>query len=132
MEGKYLPLKDLQVYQLARKLSVAGWKIYNSLDWKIRKIIGDQFIEATDSVGANIAEGYLHYHFLDKIRFYYNARASHAEAVYHWLELLRERGFVNMEIYQETIGISAELAPKLNKFIGLTYKMKDWNNKKPE
>jgi four helix bundle protein len=130
MEGKYIPLKDLQVYQLARKLSVVGWKIYNGLDWKIRKIIGDQFIEATDSVGANIAEGYLRYHFLDKIKFYYNARASHAEAICHWLELLKERGFVNKENYEEMIKISAELAPKLNKFINLTYEMKDWNKKK--
>jgi S23 ribosomal protein. len=132
MEGKYIPLKDLHVYQLAKRLSVIGWKIYGGMDWKIRKIIGDQFITATDSVGANIAEGYLRYHFLDKIKFYYNARASHAEAVYHWLELLKERGLVKKEDYEEMIKTSAELAPKLNKFIGLTYKMKDWNNKKLE
>jgi four helix bundle protein len=129
MEGKYIPLKDLQVYQLARKLSVVGWKIYSNFDWRTKKIIGDQFIESTDSVGANIAEGYLRYHFLDKIKFYYNARASHAEAVYHWLELLRERSFVDKEDYGEMIKISAELAPKLNRFIGLTYEMKSWNKK---
>ncbi|MGB9743187.1 MAG: four helix bundle protein [Minisyncoccales bacterium] len=65
-KNKYILLKDLEVYQLARELSKIGWEIYNSLDWQTKKISGDQFIEATDSVGANIAEGYGRFHFLEK------------------------------------------------------------------
>lgn len=65
----YLTLDNLEVYKLARQLSKEAWKIYKKLDWQIRKIIGDQFIRATDSIGANIAEGYGRYHFLDKIKF---------------------------------------------------------------
>jgi len=52
---KYILLKDLEIYQLARELSKIGWEIYQKLDWKTKKINGDQFIEATDSIGANIA-----------------------------------------------------------------------------
>ena len=82
---KYILLKNLEIYQLARELSKIGWEIYQKLDWKTKKINGDQFIEATDSIGANIAEGYNRFHFLDKIKFYYNARSSLSEACYHWL-----------------------------------------------
>lgn len=67
---KYIVLKDLEVYKLARELSKIGWEIYEFLDWQIKKIVGDQFIEATDSIGANIAEGYSRFHFLDKIKFF--------------------------------------------------------------
>lgn len=48
MKKNYIPLKDLEVYQLARELSKIAWKIYRSLDWQTKKIIGDQFIESTD------------------------------------------------------------------------------------
>ena len=53
--------------------------------------MGDQFIEAVDSVGANIAEGYGRFHYLDRIKFYYNSRASLIECNEHWIELLKER-----------------------------------------
>jgi four helix bundle protein len=73
---KYIPLRDLEVYKLARELSKIGWEIYDSLDWQTKKIMGDQFIEAPASAAANIAEGYGRHHYLDKIKFFYNARAS--------------------------------------------------------
>ena len=62
---KYIVLKDLEVYRLARELSSMGWDIYDKLDWQDRKTMGDQFIRSTDSVGANIAEGYGRFHYLD-------------------------------------------------------------------
>ena len=80
MKKKYIQLKNLEVYKLARELSSIAWDIYKSLDWRDKKIMGDQFISSTDSFGANIAEGYTRYHFLDKIKFLYNARASLVEA----------------------------------------------------
>ncbi len=88
--NKYIPLKDLEVYGLARKMSSIAWGIYEELSWQDKKIMGDQFIESTDSVGSNIAEGYRRYHYLDKIK-YYTSRASLSESFAHWLELLYER-----------------------------------------
>jgi four helix bundle protein len=129
MEGnQYINLYSLQIYQLARELSKKTWIIYNKLDWKNKKIIGDQFIESVDSVGANIAEGYARFHYLDKIKFYYNARASHSEAIAHWLSLLKERKLVSGDEFEEIIKISSELAPKLNSYINAIYRAK--NDKK--
>lgn len=124
---KYTLLKDLEVYNLARELSKIGWDIYNSLDWQTKKINGDQFIEATDSVGANLAEGYGRFHYLDKIKFFYNSRTSLNESNDHWLELLKERNKVDSEKYKEFKAIAEKLSIKLNNFITSTYKPK--NNK---
>ena len=92
--------------------------------------MGDQFIESTDSVGANIAEGYHRFHYLDKIKFYYNSRASLSESNNHWLELLNERKEVDNKKYKEFKLITEKLSIKLNNFISSTYKSK--NNKKIE
>jgi len=118
---EFIEAKDLKVYQLARQLSKLAWEIYESLSWQDKKIMGDQFIESTDSVGANIIEGYGRYHYLDKIRFYYIARASLNESAIHWLELLLDRNKINHEQYKEMIDVAKDLQVKLNNFIGTTY-----------
>lgn len=120
----YITLGNLQVYQLSRQLSRQAWTVYKNMDWQIKKVIGDQFIRATDSIGVNIAEGYGRYHYLDKIKFYYNARASHYEAIAHWLDLLFERLLIEKKDYLSILKISSELAPKLNGFISSTYNAK--------
>ena len=121
METKtFITIKDLQVYQLSRKLSTIAWDIYSKMSFEEKKIIGDQFIRATDSIGANIAEGYSRFHFLDKVRFYYNARASQSESTDHWLELLFERNKINQQVFDEYKSISKDLQIKLNNFIKFT------------
>jgi len=80
MGKKYLSLDKLEVYKLARELSRITWEIYQELDWQNKKSQGDQFLSATDSVGANIAEGFGRFHFLDKVKFYFNARGSLLES----------------------------------------------------
>lgn len=89
-----MKLGDLEIYKLSREISKDAWDIYNKLDWDIKKIIGNQFICAIDSIGANIAEGFGRFHFLDKNKFNYNARASLLESI-HWLELLEERNKID-------------------------------------
>ena len=121
---KYIPLKDLEVYKLARKLSRIAWKVYETLSWRDKKLMGDQFIESIDSIGANISEGYKRYHYLDKIKFYYNSRASFSEAIEHWLELLYERKRISKDLFDNIESIAKELSIKLNNFISSTYKAK--------
>jgi len=127
MEKKFIPVKDLEVYKLARELSKIAWKIYECLDWQDKKTMGDQFLTATDSIGANIAEGYSRFHYLDRVKFYYNARASLNEASEHWIELLKERGKVSKENYKKYKTISKNLGVKLNNFINATYHQKQSN-----
>jgi len=122
--GNYIPLPRMEVYQLARELSDKSWEVFQKLDWHQQKIIGDQFIRAIDSVGANIAEGYGRYHAADRIKFYYNSRASLIEATEHWLELLLARGFIIGEAYRGIKECADKLSLKLNNFISITARLK--------
>ncbi len=109
----------MEIYKLARAISADAWKIYNNLSWQDKKIVGDQFITAIDSVGANIAEGFGRFHFLDKNKFNYNARGSLLESL-HWLCLLTEREKISKEteaLLEERIAI---LHRQLNNYIKST------------
>ena len=125
MKRKYILLSDLDVYKLARELSKTAWEIYESLDWQDKKTMGDQFLTATDSVGANTAEGYGRFHYLDRIKFYYNNRASLSEANDHWIELLNERGKIKKEKYNSYKTVAKDLGIRLNNFITTTYRQKN-------
>lgn len=109
-------LENLEVYQLALSLSNLSRKIYDKFDFNTKKVIWNQYITSIDSVGANIAEGYGRFHYLDSTKFYYNARWSLNEAK-HWLNLLHERGFASYEMYNQLLSLINLLAPKLNNFI---------------
>lgn len=123
-KSKYILLKDLETYQLAKKLSEIGWSIYEKLDWQDKKVMGDQFIRSTDSIGANVAEGYGRFHYLDRIKFYYNSRASYTEAKEHWLQLLFERNKISADIFDAYSTTGTKFLLKLNNFISVTYKNK--------
>lgn len=125
MEKKrFIKLEELDVYKLARRLSSLAWEMYEKLDWQDKKLMGDQFVEATDSIGANIAEGYRRYHYLDQIKFYYNARASLSESCGHWIELLHERKKITQAQFTSMKQIAGQLSVKLTNFINSTYKSK--------
>jgi four helix bundle protein len=122
--GKYITIENLEVYILSCELSESGWEVYKNFDWRIKKIAGDQFITALDSVGANIAEGYGRFHYLDKIKFYYNARGSLLEAL-HWLRLLHGRELIDDHEFSSLKEKIENLHVKLNLFIKSTYEVKN-------
>ncbi len=121
---KYIKLQDLEVYKLSRELSKIGWEIYEKMDWQTKKVIGDQFITATDSFGANVAEGYSRFHYLDKIKFFYNSRGSLTEAV-HWADLLFERRKISKEQHQSFLKTADLCSIKLQNLISSNYKARD-------
>ena len=127
MSQEYIELEQLEVYKISRELSSIGWKIFETLSWQNRKIIGDQFITSVDSIGANIAEGYGRFHYLDKIKFYYNSRVSFFECKNHWLNLLFERKIITETLFNEFNIASKPFVIKLNNFISSTYKSKEKN-----
>lgn len=122
---EYIPLKDLEVYQLARELSKKAWVIFERMSWQDKKTIGDQFISSIDSIGANIAESYGRFHYLDRVRFLYNSRGSMLEAINHWLDLLLERTKVSQIEYDEIKVIADKLSVKLNNYITSIYNSKN-------
>jgi four helix bundle protein len=88
----------LELYKIAVELSSSGWKIYEEMDWQTRKVIGDQFITALDSIGAKVAVGYGRFHYKDRLKFYYYSRGSLLESK-HWTFLLLQRKLLNNDQY---------------------------------
>jgi hypothetical protein len=54
--------EELEIYQLAEKLSDIIWDIVIKWDSFPRITIGTQFVDASDSFGANIEQDLLRYH----------------------------------------------------------------------
>ena len=124
MEGEYTKLGNLFVYRISIELCGLGWEIYKNLDWQTKKITGDKFIEAVDSNAANIAEGYGRFNYLDRIKFYYNARASLLEAK-HWCFLLYRRQKVKKEMFDQFLKQANHVHYHLNEWIKKTYQQKN-------
>lgn len=122
--AEYITLGNLEVYKASLGLSEESWKIYHKMDWQIKKIIGDQFITSVDSIGANIAEGYGRFHYLDKVKFYYNARGSLLEAK-HWALLLYKRKVITKDEFDKIIFGLNDLHKKINELIKSTKSVKD-------
>ncbi|SDC66310.1 four helix bundle protein [Algoriphagus faecimaris] len=122
---KFIPVHELEVYRLARKLSSMAWNIYERLSFQQRKVWGDQMLESIDSVGANIAEGYARFHYLEKIRFYYISRASLSEGVDHWIDLGFERCIVSDQEFESINRLKTDIQVKFNNMIKATYSAKN-------
>jgi four helix bundle protein len=116
----YIDIHDMEIYKLSRKLSSMAWAIYVSLPQYLKFHMGDQLLRASDSVGANLTEGYFRYTYKDKNKFYVIARASHGEAFKHWMSLLLERELISLELHDEFLATSKDLNVKLNNFITKT------------
>lgn len=114
-----MKLEDLEIYRLAKELSKEVWIVYNNFDWQTKKIMGDQFIESVDSIGANIAEGFGRFHYLDRNKFNYNARGSLIESL-HWLNILYERKKIEEASNKNLNQKLKTLSIKLNNYINST------------
>jgi four helix bundle protein len=111
-----MQLNDLEVYKRSLELSHMAWEVYCKLPKQFQYNIGSQFVRSIDSIGANIAEGFGRYHYLDSIKFYYVARGSLFESK-HWLQILNERNLVEDSVFIKSTKELNILGVKLNNFI---------------
>jgi len=110
---------DLDIYQLAEKLSDLIWYDFDKLDTKARNTIGYQIIRSADSISANIAEGFGRYSPADKRKFYLYSRGSFEETK-SWLRKLIRRNILHESETLKYKSLIDELGPKLNAFINKT------------
>jgi len=123
MVKRYIPLQELEIYRIARETSRAAWKIYKKIDASSRYLIGNQFVRSAGSNGANIAEGYDRLHYLDRIKFMYNARGSLIESI-HWVQVLAERKLTDAILVAEYEKLANIELEKLQHFINSIYRSK--------
>lgn len=112
-------LEQLRAYQLSRDLGELVWSIVLKWDYLAKKTIGDQWIRATDSISANIAEGYGRYFFNDTIKFYYYSRGSHFES-HDWFSKAQERNLLKKEENKKFNEFSSQIPKELNMLIKRT------------
>ena len=112
-------LSQLNVYHLSRQLGKLVWDIVSRWDYFKKKTIGDQWVRSTDSISANIAEGYGRYFFNDSIKFYYYSRGSHFES-YDWFSKAQERKLITDEEVRQYCKLIEEIPKELNILIKRT------------
>jgi len=108
MEKKYLKLNDIKAYKIAFNLSNYLWDIVIEWDWFAKRHVGGQFVEATDSISANIAEGFGRY-----------SQGSLKES-FDWNEKSKVRKLLTDEQYNHILGKLQKLPQELNQLINFT------------
>ena len=121
----YSKFGDLEIYQLAEKLSDLIWSIVIKWDSFPKNTVGVQYVDASDSIGSNISEGYGKGSFADRSRYAKISRGSLFETI-HWTKKSKRRELLSDKVFSEIFKIVDVLLPKLSSYINYL----DENSKK--
>ena len=121
--------ENLEVWQMGRDLVTKVYMLTVSLPQSEAFGLAVQIKRAALSIPANIAEGFGRYHYLDKAKFYLNARGSLYELKSHLL-IAQELGYLKQsQAVSNVLTLIDNLGVKLNNLIATTRKLK---NKEPQ
>lgn len=104
---------------MAFEFSNQVWMEVLKWDYFAKDTVGKQFVRATDSISANIAEGFGRYSKKDKIRFYRISMGSLEETT-DWINKSSFREMISSEkgsIYMKTV---AQLKKEIYNLINYT------------
>jgi four helix bundle protein len=119
-ERKYLTLNDIEAYRIAFALSNYVWDVI--IKWRnylAKDTVGKQFVEAIDSISANIAEGFGRYTKKDKIKFYRYSQGSMLES-FDWNEKSKIRKLTTQEECNYILNELQKLPKSINSLIKYT------------
>ena len=111
-----LLLDDLDIYQLALEIGEYVWNIVAKWEYFSKKTVGGQFVEAADSIAANIAEAYGRYFYKDRKQFCYYSRGSILETK-TWTTKSFNRKLISQEEFDTLVEKLKTLHFKLNNYI---------------
>lgn len=118
-EKKYLKLNDIEAYKISFHLSNYVWEVILKWDHFAKKTIGSQFVDAADSISANIAEGFGRHFKKDKVNFYRYSKGSLKES-FDWNEKARVRKLITEEEYKFIFAELDKLPKSINSLIKYT------------
>ena len=121
--AKIRKFEDLDVWQMGKKLTADIYGITSQFPKEEVYGITAQVKKASLSIPANIAEGFGRFHFMDKAKFYLNARGSLYELKSHLL-IAKELGFINDTVEGRVLEYIDDYALKLNNLIHKTRTLK--------
>ena len=121
-------LDNLEVWQRSIQFAKQIYKeILPCLPAEEKWALTNQLRRASQSISANIAEGYGRYYYQEGVRFCYIARGS-LEETYSLLKLAFELGYISKEIHNKISKQSREIQRMLNGYIAFLKKSKRGEN----
>ncbi|MBI5025652.1 MAG: four helix bundle protein [Nitrospirae bacterium] len=117
--AKIRSFEDLDVWQIGKELVLKIYELTSHFPREEVYRMTSQVKRAALSVPANISEGFGRFHFMDKAKFYLNARGSLYELKSHLL-LANELGFIEDRAADGVFQIIDELSLKMNNLINRT------------
>ncbi len=118
-ERKYLKLNDIEAYKISFHLSNHIWNTVIKWNHIAQNTVGTQFIRSSDSISANISEGFGRYNKKDKIRFYRISNGSLLESL-NWNEKAKVRALLSDEEYKYIFTELQKLPKAINALIKYT------------
>jgi four helix bundle protein len=109
-------LENLEVYQLSLVVGEKIWTIASKWDFFNKDTLGKQIVRSSDSISANIAEGFGRYFYKENRLFCYYSRGSLLETKC-WLTKAEHRKLISSEEYVQLINELSSIHKKLNGYI---------------
>lgn len=109
-------LEKLEVYQLSEAFADIIWDIVLPWDYFLKDTIGKQMVRSSDSVSANIAEGYGRYYYKESKQFFFYARGSLQETR-SWLWKCKRRKIIEANKVEALLKEAEKILAKLNGYI---------------
>ena len=119
MENNFLTLDKIYAYNRSFDLSNKIWEIVIRWNDFAKFTVGKQLVNSTDSISANIAEGFGRYHKKDKIKFYHYSNGSLYETI-DWVKKSLTRGLITKEEYGFIMDNLSLLPKELHQLINYT------------
>jgi len=126
-----MKLEDLEVYNLSMILSDKIWDFVIKWEYFPKDTVGKQWIRASDSVSANISEGFGRNTYKDSRSFYYIARGSLYESK-TWLDKAKKRNLISEADFHVLFSELNVLGYKINNFIKAQTNLMNLKQKEPE
>jgi four helix bundle protein len=122
MKNAISDFQNLEVWQLGKQLVLLAYSLTAGFPSSEAYGLTSQIRRAAVSVPANVAEGFGRYHYMDRIKFFLNARGSLNELKSHLL-IAKELGFAGTVAVGTACTKIETVSVKLNNMISATRKL---------
>lgn len=119
-----MKLEELQVYQLSLAIADKIWDIVIKWNYFEKDTVGKQLVRASDSVAANLSEGFGRYFYKENKQFCYYSRGSLFETK-TWLRKSFNRKLIEEKIYLSFVTELETIGVKPNNYIKSIGKIND-------
>ena len=111
-----MDVEDLEIYQEAMRIGEIVWNEVSQWNYFSKDTVGKQWVRCTDSIAANISEGFGRYHFAENKKFCFYARGSLDESI-TFLKKAGDRNLITQDLCTQLDQDLKTLRKRLNAYI---------------